>query len=364
MLTEMWLHQTSGLLVIDARGKVRFENVVARGRRKAHEALTAGQLFGTTIGELVRTADEGRSLRALDGQWYHFARLLGKEGVGVVAAVIENGPRIPWLAGSDPALSSALSLARKFASSLLPFVIVAEAGLRVEEFAREVHESSGRNGAFWLATRCISQLTHETFASNSSQATLFFQDVDRFDHEAQNWLVSGFVHGNLAGVGITISSQRDLPTALRTGAITAPLFELLRSAAITVPPLRERSDRREVIAGAATALRCPIAPDAITALEAYPFPGNIDELEEVLYDARGRARHSASIRVEHLAERIRDIPPRAPDGSLNAAERAALEEAVRAKAGNLSAAAKQLGIARSTLYRMLERYGGAGASGR
>jgi two-component system NtrC family response regulator len=133
---------------------------------------------------------------------------------------------------------------------------------------------------------------------------------------------------------------------------------------VNIPPLRERRGDAGVIAQAILAQRSRehgrslkgFAPEALVAIEAYPWPGNIRELENRI--------SGAVIMAEGKYVGVEDLGlPQAGDAVswLNLrevrarAERDALRQAMAVSGGNLSRAAELLGITRPTLYDLLEK---------
>lgn len=353
----MGLHHTDCLVVFDASGALRFANAIALGDVGAVRASVRAQdFFDRSLDELMALAGAGREVKSRSGHRYRLERLRGERGQdGFIAVAAPDRPPFDWLEGDDPALSSALSLGQKFASSFLPLAIIAEGGNRVEDLARRIHEASGRDGAFWVGTSCLAHVGPSVLARDDVLSTLFLDDIDRLDPALQARVA---IEGGLSSVGLMVSSRVDLPTLVRAGTLDRKLFDLVRSSSISVPPVRERADKRALLTRAAEAAGRSLAPDALRELESYPFPNNVDELWDILCEAKRRGGRAPAIRSEHLPEHIRSARASVTEGGLrSAAERAAIEEAMRAESGNVSAAAKRLGVARSTLYRMLERYG-------
>jgi DNA-binding NtrC family response regulator len=101
-----------------------------------------------------------------------------------------------------------------------------------------------------------------------------------------------------------------------------------------------------------------LLPEAIRALEAYTWPGNIRELRNVIERAVLLSNHSAlGVRDLHF-----DLIPRGGvdeplNLSLAAVERRHIERVLAAQGGNVARAAQQLGIGRSSLYQKMKRLG-------
>jgi len=180
-------------------------------------------------------------------------------------------------------------------------------------------------------------------------------------------------------VQIVAATNRDLDAAVRLNEFRDDLYQRLRVAVIHIPPLRERSGDALRLAHAFLAdgfRRYGVAPrtlsaEADAAIERYAWPGNVRELANamervVLFGDRDpipaedlglSAPPAAVARVGQAlgGEIIIDFP--AGGLSLEAVEKALIERALQAAAGNQSAAARLLGISRDTLRYRLEKFG-------
>jgi len=192
--------------------------------------------------------------------------------------------------------------------------------------------------------------------------------------------------------GLVSASHQDLKTLVAQGRFRADLYYRLQDMPLHLPPLRERPDLAAFVDDAYRALGGRLAGDALAALARHDWPGNYRELFSMLRRLRcqhpGPAPLAANDLPGDLAPRdhaparppgngpiapalaatgtepaypadagslpgrgSRDDP--GPDAGLRALERQAIEQALRACQGNVSRAARRLGIHRSTLYRKL-----------
>ncbi|WP_280818917.1 helix-turn-helix domain-containing protein, partial [Methylobacterium platani] len=147
--------------------------------------------------------------------------------------------------------------------------------------------------------------------------------------------------------------HRDLARMAEDGSFRSDLYYRLRGMEIRLPALRERADRREVIAQIADeeAPHCRIAPDAWAQLMAYPFPGNVRQLRHVLRLAGATSEDGV------ITEADLDLPSfaaRDVTADHTAAERAAIVEALRTNGGRVTETAKALKLSRATLYRKIK----------
>jgi DNA-binding NtrC family response regulator len=160
------------------------------------------------------------------------------------------------------------------------------------------------------------------------------------------------------------ATNRDLAAEVRAGRFRADLFYRIRVVSLALPPLRERPEDVPVLAShfverAARGTKViGLEPEALERLIAHRWDGNVRELENTIEAAvalaQGARITAADLRMSHFGE-PRAKPPEDIELSLDSYERACLEEALRRCEGDVRAAAKLLGIGRSTFYRKLER---------
>jgi sigma-54 dependent transcriptional regulator, acetoin dehydrogenase operon transcriptional activator AcoR len=285
----------------------------------------------------------------------------------------------------DAAVRAAIAWSKTLAPSELPVMLLAETGAGKELFARAIHATSGRGGQL-LAVNCgalaPSLLETELFgyapgaftgAERTGRAglfaaarggTLFLDEVAEMSPAMQSTLLRVLETGTFRRVGDTrlercdvrviCATCRDLPALVAAGTFRQDLYYRLKGATVTIPPLRERTD---VLALAHHLLdgKIELAPAAAAAIAAHPWPGNVRELKSTLAVAKLGAGAASWIELAHLPPDF-STAPAAPRGELDVAERDALRRVLAECHGNLSEAARKLGVARSTLYRMLRKH--------
>ncbi|SHK07881.1 Transcriptional regulator of acetoin/glycerol metabolism [Pseudonocardia thermophila] len=148
-------------------------------------------------------------------------------------------------------------------------------------------------------------------------------------------------------------------TSAAGGGDRQRLLTLFRQS-VTVPPLRHRTADlpvlvRSILAELAPHRELRLSTDASRVLGRYRWPGNIRELHEVLATAVAR-RPVGVITAEDLPAYCQSVP-RSALRQVDQVERDVIVEALRRAGGNRKAAAKALGLARSTLYRKIRQYG-------
>ena len=173
-------------------------------------------------------------------------------------------------------------------------------------------------------------------------------------------------------VRIIAATSADLAARVADGSFRQDLYYRLAGAAIRIPPLRERNDLEMLIEAlwrrTPEAQGAQLSADALEVLTSHPWPGNVRELKSSLRCAAVLAGEGAEVLPEHLPASLFTPetdpgPAPEPDGGtatgLDAARQRAVREALAAAGGNVSAAARELGIARSTIYRMQRRWASA-----
>jgi DNA-binding NtrC family response regulator len=170
-------------------------------------------------------------------------------------------------------------------------------------------------------------------------------------------------------------TNRDLLAEVEAGRFRRDLYYRIAALRISIPPLRERGDdvlllaRHFVnLAALRTNSPVPVIDEAVNDLfRCYSWPGNVRELRNVVENMIVLG-NTDRLRLEDVpmeilrqinppvvSRSLADVPVSLPN--LRLGERGAIERALAESAGNLTDAARLLGIARSTLYRKLDEYG-------
>ena len=191
----------------------------------------------------------------------------------------------------------------------------------------------------------------------------------------------GSNHTIRVGVRVIAATNRDVEREVREGRFRQDLFYRLNAVTLHLPSLRERREDIMPLARHFAARACPgggpvsFSRDAVRALVSYDWPGNIRELENAVI--RAVALCDRLVRPEDLPDRVREAaaareaepparPPEdaageTPEGerviSLSELEGLHIARVLRHTGGNKQAAARLLGIDRTTLQRMIKRHG-------
>jgi sigma-54 dependent transcriptional regulator, acetoin dehydrogenase operon transcriptional activator AcoR len=313
----------------------------------------------------------------------------GRARLPVRASTTRPPPSDPFspIFAEDATVVAAVEWSRRLARSDLPVMLLAETGAGKELFAHAIHAASPRAEGPWHAINCGSMapslLESELFGyapgaftgadrngrpglfHAASGGTLFLDEVAEMSPAMQASLLRVLETGAFRRVGdtrlertdvrVVCATCRDLPALVAAGSFRQDLYYRLKGATVRIPSLRERTDvlplAIHLLDGEAV-----LSPDAETAIAQYAWPGNVRELKSVLAVARVAASGGAWIERTHLPEEIA-FPPCAAPSELDEIEREALVRALGEAGGNVSLAARRLGVARSTIHRMKRRHG-------
>ena len=205
--------------------------------------------------------------------------------------------------------------------------------------------------------------------------TLFLDEVANLSLAQQAKLLRVLQSGELERVGssktrtvdvrLLSATNADLRAEVAGGRFREDLFFRLNTVELHLPPLRERREDIPLLAAhflrqhavryrkAVTAFH----PDAMRALLAYAWPGNVRELGHAVERATLLAEGGVVRPVDLALEAPQASPPHIEEMSLEDVERLLITKALDRHGGNVSLAAKALGLSRSALYRRLERHG-------
>ncbi len=204
--------------------------------------------------------------------------------------------------------------------------------------------------------------------------TLFLDEIGNVPPSQQGKLLRVLETGEFERVGssrtiradvrILSATNADLGSEVAAGRFRQDLLFRLNTIEIRVPPLKERREdipllARHFLAAHARRYRKPLAgfeSAALDALLAHPWPGNVRELDHAIERAVLMSA-GERIRPGDLALRRAGEPTRLEDLSLEEVEALLVRKAMDRFGGNVSQAARALGLSRSALYRRLEKHG-------
>jgi DNA-binding NtrC family response regulator len=350
---------------------------------------------GSKNGLLVNGERIDRTL-LVDGDWIEAGHTLLRYRRGALPLAQPGDAwrnRVAGLESVLPTLQAQYGNLEEIARSTLPVVLRGETGTGKELVARAVHRLSGRPGEL-ISVNCgalpATLLESELFGyrkgafSNAvedrlglvraaDRGTLFLDEIGDLPLSSQAALLRVLQENEVMPLGSTrpikvdlrviSATHRDLEAQVALGQFRSDLYARLAGHTSSLPPLRERREDLGVLT--ATLLR-RIAPDrevqfepaAVRALYRHDWPLNVRELEKVLTSAVVLARRGA-IGPEHLngvARAARADAAVSRADSDRTARREQLAAALQAHRGNVSAAARALGKARSQVQRWIRDY--------
>ena len=307
------------------------------------------------------------------------------------------------LLGESAALQQVRSLIERVARSQAPIYISGESGSGKELAARLIHQQGARSGKAFVPVNCGAipenlmeseffgyrkgaftgaDADRDGFFQAADGGTLFLDEVADLPMSMQVKLLRAIQERRVRRVGhtqeepvdvrIICATHQELKALVQQGRFRQDLFYRLNVIEIRMPSLRECREDIPLLATHIVACRSKEAGRApprldtatLAALQAYPFPGNVRELENVLERAlallAGETIGVADLQLAPAVQQLADVPPAGEtplQEYLDQVERQAILDALNKTRFNRTAAARLLGVTfRSLRYRM-ERLG-------
>jgi len=314
------------------------------------------------------------------------------------------------LVGVSSAFVDLMKLVGRVAATNLPVLITGESGSGKEVVACAIHRRSRRSSKRFIAINCgaipSELIESELFGhvrgsftgatgdrkglwEEADGGTVFLDEITETSPAFQVKLLRALQEGEIRRVGsnhnqrvdvrVIAATNRDAEHEMREGRFRQDLLYRLNAVNLHLPPLRERrEDIRPLVYYFAGCVATPDAPricfsnDALRLLENYDWPGNIRELENAI--VRAAALCDQVVRPEDLPDRVRNCSKLVMDDVgaplepqllsdcgeesllLSEVERRHIFRVLARTGGNKQAAARILGIDRTTLQRKVERY--------
>jgi DNA-binding NtrC family response regulator len=373
------LDATLPAIVMTAWGSV--EKAVEAMRRGARDFIEKPWDNARLLVTMRTQVELGRALRRsqrLEGE----NRLLRRDGT-------------PDLIATSAAMRPVLQLMERVAPSDANVLITGEHGTGKEVVAQWIHAASGRAGRPFVAVN-LGGLSEGLFESEmfghvkgaftdartdrigrfelAEGGTLLLDEIGTLQPRQQAKLLRVLETGEVERVGasrsrrldvrILSATNADLGSEVSSGRFREDLLFRLNTIEIRLPPLRSRREDIRALAEHflrryAARYRKPLAglePEALLALETHPWPGNVRELDHTLERAVLMAQ-GPQLRAGDLGLRGGGSPARLEDLPLEEVERVLIRKALERHDGNVSQAARALGLSRSALYRRLQHHG-------
>lgn len=313
--------------------------------------------------------------------------------------------RFSNIIGTSGQMNSVFQMMGKIAAVDGTVLITGESGTGKELVARAIHFHSPRKSGPFVVVNCGAvpkDLIESEFFGHTKGAftdaktettgkfelahrgTIFLDEVGELSPEAQVKLLRALGEKEIVKVGATktipidvrviAATNKNLEEAVKKGEFREDLYWRLAVLSLHLPPLRERKEDlpllcEHIIQKYNQELAKTVqgmAPRVLELFESYPWPGNIRELESVLYEAMVMSE-TALIEERALPRRIKNGPVSkeefSPDlgkplnemvaGLTEKAEKRMIEKALEATGWNKTKAAQLLGISRKTLFNKM-----------
>ncbi len=310
---------------------------------------------------------------------------------------------IPEIIGKNEKFLKAFELAKKVSKENTTVLLMGESGTGKEVFARFIHLNSKRKEGPFIPINCAAipkeLLENELFGSEKGAftgayktkigkfelaegGTLFLDEIAEMPIDLQAKLLRAIEYKEIERLGglkpikvdtrIICATNRNLKELVNKGEFREDLYYRISVFPIYLPPLRERKEDIILIAEHFLKIlerkhgkKLKLDEESKRMLISYDFPGNIRELENILERA-SILTEDGIIKKEHLLietkvekekeeikiENLKDII----DREVERIERETIEKVLKSSRGNISEAAKILGISRKTLYEKLRKY--------
>ncbi|MCA1326914.1 sigma-54-dependent Fis family transcriptional regulator [Herbaspirillum sp. alder98] len=324
---------------------------------------------------------------------------------------------IDQLSGDDPIMFDLIERGKRLIDRGIPVLILGETGTGKEYLSRALHAYSARRAAAWVAVNCASipesLAESELFGyckgafsgalpggmkgkvQQADGGTLFLDEIGDMPFSLQTRLLRVLSEREVIPLGamrpvpvdlqLICATHQDLKALVADGRFREDLYYRIAGGVLRLPSLRERTDRRRLVMqmiadelqldDAEEAAQAPIAPVALQRMLAYAWPGNLRQMhavvryscavmngarielhdlpEELMQSMAGETAASA------LAAPARPLQPQAvvvrvPGDALRD-ERNRVINALVGSRWNISAASRQLGMCRASLYRKLRQ---------
>jgi len=415
MLLDLRMPHISGeeLLPMITAGYPEIPVVVVTGSNDVDTAVTCMQIGAFDY--ILKPVEKSRLIsgvkRAVELRELHRENQLLK--AHVLSDKLETPEAFSEIITTSSAMRSIFQYTEAIAGSPRPVLITGETGVGKELIARAVHTLSHRAGAFIPVN--VAGLDDQVFADTlfghkkgaftdarearkglieqANGGTLFLDEIGDLNTISQVKLLRLLQEGDFFPLGsdvtkrsdarIVVATNQDLDALQSSGRFRKDLYFRLCDHQIHIPPLRHRREDLAVLVThflqkAAKTLnkRKPTPPEElITLLSTYHFPGNIRELESMIFDAvsshtSGKLSmdtFKAHIVKKHplsIIDSTAAIPPQGSQVSfydqlptLKQIEKMLVDEAMKRSNGNQSIAALSLGISRQALNKRLKKDG-------
>jgi transcriptional regulator of acetoin/glycerol metabolism len=303
-----------------------------------------------------------------------------------------------YLDTGDPQLAQVIAKVSKVLGRAIPIIIMGETGTGKELLAQAIHHDSPRASGTFIAVNCASipesLIESELFGYEdgaftgarkkgavgkivqANGGTLFLDEIGDMPVSLQGRLLRVLQERVVTPLGgskaipvdveLICATNQNLRQRIASGLFREDLYYRLNGLVLKLPPLRERTDLdtvvRKIIAAESNGGRYQVSADVLAMFARHSWPGNLRQLTNLLRTAIIMAGDDEEIALRHMPDDFLDDIDLRPvdetvraDGDARLAQMAqsAIAAALEEHGGNVSAAAKALGISRSTIYRKM-----------
>ncbi|MBI1891746.1 MAG: sigma-54-dependent Fis family transcriptional regulator [Burkholderiales bacterium] len=321
------------------------------------------------------------------------------------AAQTPRPSHLQHLNAGDPAMATLIARLDKVIGRDIPILITGETGTGKELLAQAIHNDSPRALGPFVAVNCASipetLIESELFGYEdgaftgarkkgnlgkilqANGGTLFLDEIGdmplslqaRLLRVLQERVVTPLGSAKAIPVNLTVicATHRNLRELIAGNRFREDLYYRLNGLVVKLPPLRERSDLetvvRKIVADESCGVPYTVAPEVMQMFKQHHWPGNLRQLTNLLRTGMIMTDEDYEIRREHLPEDFLEDVALADDSASQAIDNSNSAPPVNAKLedmelsmirtalethkGNVSAAARALGISRNTIYRKL-----------
>ncbi len=395
LLTDLRLPGTSGLELLK-RVVVTHPDIAVVMLTQYGTIDSAVQATRMGAADYVTKPFRVEELRARLEQVVHAVEL--KRENRLLREQVRTRPGFGGLIGMSPRMDRVYKMIEKVAQREHPVLVLGESGTGKELVARSIHYMGLRKDKPFVPVECSALVptlveselfgyTRGAFTGamqakqglmeSANGGTLFLDEIGEMSLEMQAKLLRALQQKEVKPVGsterrainvrIVAATNRDLEQAIKNESFRQDLYFRLNVVQIKLPPLRERKSDIPLLAASfldkfsgSCEMPREMTEDAMRRLMAYDWPGNVRELENAI--ERAVALGSGPyVSVHDLPSNLQyPTTERAPSKEemlpLEELERRAILSMLRQTGGDKQAAARALGIGKTTLYRKLKQY--------
>ena len=321
----------------------------------------------------------------------------GRSQLRAAVAAKKEGNGKYHICGSSPVMKSFLARLEKVIHSDAPVLISGETGTGKELVAQAIHQFSKRSSAPMVVVNCgaipANLIQSELFGHEKGAFTgatqrhigkveaanggvLFLDEIGDLPMDMQVSLLRVLQERAIVRVGssrmipvdfrVLAATHVKLQDAVEQGRFREDLYYRLNVLHLELPPLRMRGSDITLLAETVFhkyAVMCKASPvkgfskEALRVMRAYEWPGNVRELinrvQRAMVMSENRLLSPADLGLDAVANRL---PGLTLDSARATFDRNVLEESLRTNGNKVAQTARQLGVSRVTLYRMMNKY--------